>query len=127
MVQSGPRSPGRLPRVLGVGTVGAAVVALGVVLGLVSFTSLLHPHGAARQVPRWAPDWPDHRNGSVPQGVLDRAILAWQYSAMSLPPDGGTGTVPPAGSTARQVARMAAAHRVIWYVGQTVDHGQWSL
>lgn len=105
-------------------TAGAAVIVTGVVLGLVNFLSAPHPHPVARQVPGWALDWPDHRDSSVPRGVLDRAILAWQDAPISQPPYSGTGTVPPLGSTARQVARMAAAQHVIWYVGQTIDHGQ---
>jgi hypothetical protein len=108
---------------------GALAVAVAVALA-VSLSQLAggqRPQPPARSVPRWALSWPDHRNGSVPQQVLDRAALAAQYGgqapALQLP-DGGNGTVPARGASASSVSRQANAHPVIWYVGQTVDHGR---
>lgn len=81
------------------------------------------PH--VRNVPRWALGWPDHRNGSVPQQVLDRAVIAALYEGPGLQlPDGGRGTVPAARASARSVSRQAQEYPVMWYVGQTIDHGQ---
>jgi hypothetical protein len=111
---------------------GALAVAVAVALA-VSLSQLVgaqQPPPPARSVPRWALPWPDHRNGSVPQQVLDRAVIAALYSgqgaqAPALPlPDGGRGTVPARGASASSVSRQANAYPVIWYVGQTVDHGR---
>lgn len=111
---------------------GALAVAVAVALA-VSLSQLVgaqQPPPPARNVPRWALAWPDHRNGSVPQQVLDRAVIAALYggqgaraSGLQLP-DNGRGTVPARGTSARAVSRQANAYPVIWYVGQTVDHGR---
>lgn len=107
-----------------VGGLMAAVAAAGLGLGLLQLPALQPQPSAVRPVPAWALPWPDHRNGSVPQSVLDRAVLAWRYGYPNLPPDGGSGKVPAAGTPAKQVARMANAFHVVWYVGQTIDQGQ---
>jgi hypothetical protein len=60
------------------------------------------PPASARHLPAWALPWPDHRNGSVPQRVLDGAVTAWRYTAR---PDG---------------AVLPRPTRVIWYVGQVL-------
>jgi hypothetical protein len=104
-----------------------SAVAIAVAVGLaVSLTQLAGTHQTppARSVPRWALDWPDHRNGSVPQQVLDRAVIAARYGSALLGPDGGRGTVPAVGASASSVSRQANAYPVIWYVGQTIDHGR---
>ncbi len=103
---------------------GALAVAVAVVLA-VSLTQLpgTHQTPQSRSVPRWALDWPDHRNGSVPQQVLDRAVIAALYGSALQPPDGGRGTVPAVGASASSVSRQANVYPVIWYVGQTVDDG----
>jgi hypothetical protein len=105
------------------GAVMAAVAAAGLVVGLPRLHLPQPQPQATRVVPDWALAWPDHRNGSVPQSVLDRAVLAWQYMAPNSPPDGGNGTVPATGTPAGQVARQAGRYPVVWYVGQTIDHG----
>lgn len=105
------------------GTAATAVAASGLVAGLLRLPVLEGQPQATRVVPGWALAWPDHRNGSVPQSVLDRAVLAWQYMDPNAAPDGGTGTVPAPGTPARQVARQAGRYPVVWYVGQTIDDG----
>jgi hypothetical protein len=99
----------------------AAAVAAAII-GLVRLPGVLNAEPLSR--PSWALQWPDHRNGSVPQSVLDRAVLAWMYSAPNIPPDGGNGTVPATGSSPEQVARLAGRYPVVWYVGQLIGHGQ---
>src|SRR5215470_5799962 len=92
---------------------GALAVAVGlaaVCVGVARSGALggIPPTSPARAVPRWALPWPDHRNGTVPQTVLDGAVLAWRHqSALTA----GSWTV-------------TAPSRVIWYVGQTAAHGQ---
>jgi hypothetical protein len=106
------------------GAVLAAVVIAGVVAGLTGLPAFgLHPQPSVRQVPGWALAWPDHRNGSVPQAVLDRAVIAAQYEGPNAQL-AGNGEVAGPGEPASAVARKAAAFRVVWYVGQTMDHGQ---
>ncbi|MBO0823948.1 MAG: hypothetical protein J2P27_08825 [Actinobacteria bacterium] len=104
------------------GAVVTVVAALGLVAGLVQLPKLrLGPQ--ARALPSWALPWPDHRDGSVPQSVLDRAVLAWQYLyPPNTPPDGGSGTVPAPGTSERQVTKQASRYPVVWYVGQTIDN-----
>jgi hypothetical protein len=78
---------------------GALAVAAAVALA-VSVSQLAdgqRPQPPARSVPRWALSWPDHRNGSVPQQVLDRAVIAALYGgqgaqapALQLPDGGGS-------------------------------------
>jgi hypothetical protein len=109
------------------GVVTTVAAAAGLIVGLLRLPApqpQVQPQPqAARAVPGWALAWPDHRNGSVPQSVLDLAVLTWLYSAPNSPPDGGKGTVPAPGSSAREVARQAGRYPVVWYVGQTIDHG----
>jgi len=59
-------------------------------------------------VPAWALPWPDHRNGSVPQSVLDGAVGAWRHLAAS------EGTPLSATSNVK----------TIWYVGQKAANGE---
>jgi hypothetical protein len=82
---------------------GAAVAALAV--GIATTASGVPPASGPRHGPIWALPWPDHRNGSVPQRVLDGAITAWRHQT-GVPQD------------------LTAPSKVIWYVGQTVAHGQ---
>jgi hypothetical protein len=83
----------------------AAVVAAGIVFS----ARPVAPDTGPRSLPGWALPWPDHRDGSVPQRVLDNAVLAWRHLA------------------ALDDASTISATRnavPIWYVGQTVDHGE---
>jgi len=66
------------------------------------------PSTRQRSVPAWALPWPDHRNGSVPQHVLDGAVTAWRRFA----------AIPgmPLSATPRAT--------VIWYLGQTMANGE---
>jgi hypothetical protein len=102
----------------------AAVAAAAVAVSLATLPRAGGQPPLARHVPGWALPWPDHRNGTVPKSVLDRAVLAWLYQyPMGLPDNGGSGTFPAAGSSARRVAELAGTYPVVWYVGQTIDHG----
>lgn len=57
--------------------------------------------------PSWALPWPDHRDGSVPQRVLDQAVLAWRHlTALADQP----GLAPVSG-------------KIAWYVGQKAANG----
>jgi hypothetical protein len=108
-----------------VGGALAVAVAVSLAVSLSQLAGTRQPP-PARSVPQWALDWPDHRNGSVPQQVLDRAVIAALYAGPAVQlPDGGRATVPPVGASAASVSRQANAHPVIWYVGQTVDDGRW--
>lgn len=102
-----------------------ALAALGAVAIATSLAALPRPARSLppseRNVPGWALPWPDHRNGSVPQPVLDRAVLAWLAEVAG--PPRGSSTVPAPGSSARQVASLVGPHDVVWYVGQTIDAG----
>jgi hypothetical protein len=109
------------------GGVLAVAIALALAVSLTGLAGTQQGPLHARSVPRWALAWPDHRNGSVPQQVLDRAVIAAQYGgqapALDLP-YGGNGTVPARGASASSVSRQANEYPVIWYVGQTIDHGR---
>jgi hypothetical protein len=95
---------------------GAAVLAVAaVVVSAAQVPGILHPSPSARQVPGWALPWPDYRNGSVPQSVLNNAVLAWHEQAV--------GQTAPAPLSPREIARQVRAYHVIWYVGQKVGHG----
>ena len=59
--------------------------------------------------PPWALPWPDHRDGSVPQRVLDHAVLAWRHLAAI--ETTGSGLAPAPG-------------KIAWYVGQKAVNGQ---
>jgi hypothetical protein len=91
------------------GTLAVVVAAAGLAIGIGVSASSVAPASRPRSVPSWALPWPDHRNGSVPQHVLDGAVAAWRHEIALR-----AGT--PLGTTARA--------KVIWYVGQTVAHGQ---
>jgi hypothetical protein len=99
------------------GAVLSCLVVAGLAVGLVQLPGLLREAPQARQVPGWALAWPDYRNGSVPQSVLDNAVLAWGDPAKYW-----QGSVAP--SSPREIARLAASYHVVWYVGQTVARGQ---
>jgi hypothetical protein len=88
-------------------TAAAAVVALAV--GIATSSAQVPPASGQRHVPGWALPWPDHRNGSVPQRVLEGAVTAWWHLSAA---ENGTPMTP------------ADRARVIWYVGQTVVHGE---
>ena len=64
---------------------------------------------AHRSVPSWALPWPDHRDGSVSQDVLDGAVLAWRYMHITSP----------------EQPAAAQPKKIVWYVGQKVAHGEW--
>jgi hypothetical protein len=105
-------------------TTVAAVAAVAVAVSLATLPRAAGPQQlTARHVPGWALPWPDHRNGSVPQSVLDRAVLAWLYQGPMGMPDAGHGNFPGRGASARRVAQLANTYPVVWYVGQTIDHG----
>lgn len=83
-----------------------AVAASAIGIGIGWSAGSTQAASGSRQVPSWALPWPDHRNGSVPQRVLDQAVIAWSHSTSA-----GSSSETPTSS-------------VIWYVGQTVAHGQ---
>jgi hypothetical protein len=90
------------------GTLAAVGVATVIAVGIGTSTSNVAPNTGRRSVPAWALSWPDHRDGSVPQSVLDGAVSAWRHFAAL------DGTSPTASSNGK----------VIWYVGQKVANGQ---
>jgi len=83
---------------------GGLLAAAGVMLAIVALPASGPRPAVARSrpVPGWALPWPDHRDGSVPQHVLDHAVAAWRH-AMSM-----------------QTHRQVPSAPVLWYVGQTV-------
>ncbi len=89
-------------------TLAAVAVATVVAIGIGTSMTGVAPDNGRRAVPAWALSWPDHRNGSVPQSVLDGAVGAWRHFAAL------KGTAPGAASNGK----------VIWYVGQKVAHGE---
>ncbi|MGN6678450.1 MAG: hypothetical protein ACTHKL_11860, partial [Streptosporangiaceae bacterium] len=95
----------RMARVVGAlaAIAAATVVAVGIGTSATSFA----PASGRRLVPAWALPWLDHRNGSVPQSVVDGAVRAWRDDAAI------DGTPLKATSKAE----------VIWYVGQKVANG----
>jgi hypothetical protein len=96
-------------------TVIASVLAVaGLVTGLVRLPAIMNPGPLAR--PSWALQWPDLRNGSVPQSVLDDAVAGWLYTT-------GSETGSPNWSAA-VVADIVRQVHPVWYVGQTIDHGR---
>lgn len=98
-------------------TVVASVLAVaGLVTGLIRLPAIMRPGPLAR--PSWALQWPDLRNGSVPQSVLDDAVAGWLYMY-----NAGYETGSPDWSAAAVTNIVRLVHPV-WYVGQTIDHGQ---
>ncbi|HEY2549343.1 MAG TPA: hypothetical protein VGI64_02065 [Streptosporangiaceae bacterium] len=96
-------------RVLAAG-VAAAVAVLAIIAGLTLPARQGGVAAGARRLPSWALRWPDRRDGSVPQRVLDGAVLAWRY-AEAVREDEASFPLP----------RPA---KIIWYAGQLVDGGQ---
>ena len=90
------------------GTLAVVAVAAVVAVSLGTSAGGAGPSTGQRSVPAWALPWPDHRNGSAPQGVLDSAVIAWRHFAAL---DGTPLSATPKAS-------------VIWYVGQTTANGQ---
>jgi hypothetical protein len=102
------------------GAVLSAVVIAAVAAGVTGLPRLAPAPQATRHVPRWALNWTDHRNGSVPQAVLDGAVVSWL--AQEEEENGCCGTAIPTGHlSARQTERFAVRYPVVWYVGQTVN------
>jgi hypothetical protein len=90
------------------GTLAAVAVATVIAIGISTSTGSVAPETRTRSVPPWALSWPDHRNGSVPQSVLNGAVSAWRRFAAS-------------------EGKLASANsdpKAIWYVGQKVADGQ---
>ncbi|MGO8957860.1 MAG: hypothetical protein ACLQFR_10880 [Streptosporangiaceae bacterium] len=94
----------------------SALAVVGIVVGAGRLPAVLHGRPQARPVPGWALPWPDYRNGSVPQSVLNDAVLAWH--------EGAVGKTAPAPLSPAQIARQVKSYHVTWYVGQKVAHGQ---
>ena len=92
------------------GTLAVLAAAAAVAAGVGVSASRIPPASGHRSVPGWALPWPDHRNGSVPERVLDGAVMAWRHQAFLL--DHGASLT------------ATAKAKVIWYAGQTVVHGQ---
>ena len=100
----------RRRRALAAGVAAAAAVAA-VIAGL---TLPGRPAGGAasgsRHVPSWALQWPDRRDGDVPQRVLDGAVLAWRHNEGI--------------RENRDVSPVPRPATVIWYAGQRAAGGQ---
>jgi hypothetical protein len=99
----------RRRRLFAAGLAGLVAVVIGAVLGLNLVAGVQRTPPQARSVPGWALPWPDHRNGSVPQSVLDSAVHAWRF---------------PSQWASQRDEQVQKAPSVIWYVGQTVADGQ---
>lgn len=83
----------------------AALVAAVAVVGsflLASAVTRTTPEPLNRPVPSWALPWPDHRDGSVSQKVLDGAVSAW-----------------------RRFKDEGRPRMIVWYVGQTAVRDSW--
>jgi hypothetical protein len=102
------------------GVVASALAVAGLVIGVTRLPAVWHPQPQARHVPGWALPWPDHRNGSVPQSVLNNAVLAWHFQAGEVSPS----SVTAVKDSPAQITRYEKPYHVVWYVGQTIDHGQ---
>jgi hypothetical protein len=104
----------------------AVVVMAGLAAGLTGLAGARPAGPQSRSVPSWALDWPDHRNGSVPQRILYGAVLAWMRKIHAITvaePRFAQVTSLPAGPVASEVMELAAQYRLTWYVGQTIAHG----
>jgi len=96
----------RLARVAG--TLAVAAAAAAVAVGVGTSVGTVPPATGHRAVPAWALPWPDHRDGSVPQRVLDGAVTAWRHEA-----------------ALNGIPRSATSKaKVIWYAGQKVANGE---
>jgi hypothetical protein len=88
---------------------GAAVAAVAVIAGaLVARIDVFNGSQvtpAHRSVPSWALPWPDHRDGSVPQKVLDGAVKFWRV-------DSAHPTMP------------TQLQHIVWYAGGLVADGK---
>ncbi len=91
------------------GTLAAVAVATVVAVGIGSSAGGVAPDTGPRVVPAWALPWPDHRNGSVPQSVLDGAVRC-------------LATLRGPGRHDRQARHRMS--KTIWYVGQKVANGE---
>ena len=91
------------------GVAGACAVAV-VAAGAVALGGTLHTgrttQSLSRPVPSWAVQWDDHRDGSVPQQVLDSAVSSWVGKQLDDAP------LPRTQPTQRQP--------VVWYVGNRI-------
>ncbi|HXB48780.1 MAG TPA: hypothetical protein VNW50_13550 [Streptosporangiaceae bacterium] len=96
--------------------VAAVISSVLAVAGLVTGLSRLPTSTGPLARPSWALQWPDLRNGSVPQSVLDDAVAGWVYTT-------GYETGSPNWSAAA-VTHVVRLFHPVWYVGQTIDHGQ---
>jgi hypothetical protein len=87
--------------------VGAVVAVTGATLGVLGIGTRGGDNAqlAKRDVPSWALSWPDNRDRSIPQPVLDGAVEAWSH-------DAGLDT-----------ATTATAQQVIWYRAAKVADG----
>lgn len=92
------RARRRQTRLAGVAAVAVVVAMLG---AFVAVTSSRTQGYAGRGLPAWALDWPDRRDGSVPQPVLDGAVTAWARTA-------GAADGP------------VSVRRTVWYAGRRV-------
>jgi hypothetical protein len=92
-----------------IGTFAVIGAATALAVGIGTSAHGVAPNIGPRPAPAWSLPWPDHRNGSVPQRVLNGAVLAWRHQAAA---HDGT----PLSATANA--------RVTWYVGQTVAAGE---
>lgn len=92
------------------GTLAAIAAATVVAVGVGTSARPVVPNPGPRAVPAWALPWPDHRDRSVPQSVLDGAVMAWRHDVVSLD------HAPPGGGQQRRT--------LIWYAGQTVARGE---
>ena len=88
----------------GAGVLAVAVVAAVAVGGAFNGTRSAQPIN--RPVPSWALQWDDHRDGSVPQQVLDKALRSWEDQKLEAAP------LPKS-----QPVQMSEP---VWYVGQRV-------
>lgn len=121
-----PMPPGRFQSVRGravrhcrrqlAGTVLTALAVAGIAVGIGRAPGILKPSPLGRTVPGWALPWPDYRNGSVPQSVLNKAVLAWYEEAVR--------ETAPAPLSPEQIARQFRSLHVTWYLGQKVARGQ---
>jgi len=91
------------------GTLAVLAAAAAVAAGVGVSASRIPPASGHRSVPGWALPWPDHRNGSVPQRVLDGAVTAWRHQAAL---------------DHRASLNATANAKVMWYAGQAVVHRQ---